>query len=387
MTLTDIRNAISSPASGDGLSQPDLLDGLMIGPCGPEVVPASRSVAPAKDWEALMIGICGLNSGGSFKSENLQPLLESRLRARLGEDGSPEFEVIWKHWDMESGPPICALRASARRISGSGFIGSPTPTTQNASGGAKHDPEKNYHFTLQTAAQYMGVPTPRTPTGGAESAARKKELGRTGAGGGPASSSTDVRGDAHAERDGGRPDEPRRGTQRRDADRRDVSGSQHASRVGWEQRRTESGERSAQPRCGDVCGDIDSGISRLERLTGDGNDGSESGRIDSTAVGYASETGPWDDFYAVICRDIDKRTGLPALRRVGCGVQPLAHGIPARVGSLVAGLELLGVDSKTAGRIIRLARRNRVGRLRGYGNAIVPWLGAQFIRSVMEVLA
>lgn len=98
------------------------------------------------------------------------------------------------------------------------------------------------------------------------------------------------------------------------------------------------------------------------------------------------KTGPWDEFYSVVCRDIDKRTGLPALRRVGCGVQPLAYGVPARVGSLVAWMELLGVDSKTAGRIIRLARRNRVGRLRGYGNAIVPWLGAQFLSEVIQVL-
>ncbi|MFA7121397.1 MAG: DNA cytosine methyltransferase, partial [Bacilli bacterium] len=30
------------------------------------------------------------------------------------------------------------------------------------------------------------------------------------------------------------------------------------------------------------------------------------------------------------------------------------------------------------------ARRNRVGRLRGYGNAIVPQIAAEFIRAYME---
>jgi DNA (cytosine-5)-methyltransferase 1 len=43
-------------------------------------------------------------------------------------------------------------------------------------------------------------------------------------------------------------------------------------------------------------------------------------------------------------------------RRVGPGVFPLAHGVPARV-----------------------------GRLRGYGNAIVPQVAAEFIRAVMDV--
>src|SRR5690606_16600034 len=40
----------------------------------------------------------------------------------------------WKQWDMPSGPPICALRASVRRTSGNGFTGWPTPTAGNASG-------------------------------------------------------------------------------------------------------------------------------------------------------------------------------------------------------------------------------------------------------------
>lgn len=38
--------------------------------------------------------------------------------------------------------------------------------------------------TLTSAAQVSGLPTPKTPTGGAESAERKQESGRTGSGGG-----------------------------------------------------------------------------------------------------------------------------------------------------------------------------------------------------------
>jgi hypothetical protein len=31
--------------------------------------------------------------------------------------------MTWKHWDMQSGPQICALRASARRISDNDYTG------------------------------------------------------------------------------------------------------------------------------------------------------------------------------------------------------------------------------------------------------------------------
>jgi hypothetical protein len=34
----------------------------------------------------------------------------------------------------------------------------------------------------------------------------------------------------------------------------------------------------------------------------------------------------------------------------------------------------------------RAASRNRVGRLRAYGNAIVPQVAAVFVREVMEML-
>jgi len=34
--------------------------------------------------------------------------------------GSPLYALSWKEWDMALGPPICALRASAPRTSGSG---------------------------------------------------------------------------------------------------------------------------------------------------------------------------------------------------------------------------------------------------------------------------
>jgi len=60
------------------------------------------------------------SSSGSSASAALQSSLASRLRARMEGLGSPLYALSWKEWDMALGPPICALRASAPRTSGSG---------------------------------------------------------------------------------------------------------------------------------------------------------------------------------------------------------------------------------------------------------------------------
>ncbi|MGR0183198.1 hypothetical protein [Azospirillum aestuarii] len=66
------------------------------------------------------------------KSAALQSSLEAALKKRLTGKGSPLFELTWKTWAMESGPPICALRASAPRTSVSGCGGWPTPIRADA---------------------------------------------------------------------------------------------------------------------------------------------------------------------------------------------------------------------------------------------------------------
>jgi DNA (cytosine-5)-methyltransferase 1 len=63
------------------------------------------------------------------------------------------------------------------------------------------------------------------------------------------------------------------------------------------------------------------------------------------------------------------------------GDEPLAYGIPLRMGPLVSRLGELEIGAGIARRIISLARRHRIGGLRGYGNAIVPEVAAEFIRA------
>mgnify|MGYP000402649964 FL=1 len=93
----------------------------------------------------------------------------------------------------------------------------------------------------------------------------------------------------------------------------------------------------------------------------------------------------WDAFDLIPCRD-------GKARRVEPGTFPLAHGIPRELGPLLAVLVGMGVDPGRAKRLVRNARgrlakagRNRVGRLRGYGNAICPQDGALFARAFLDV--
>ena len=126
--MKDTRNVISSPESGDGPTPSSLPDGPQIDLFGPEAAPVSPSQSLEKAWVKKMNGTYGLPGYPSSPSGDLQRSLENRLQARMGENGSPEYELTWSRWGMRSGVPICALRASGLRTSGKGFGGWPTPT-------------------------------------------------------------------------------------------------------------------------------------------------------------------------------------------------------------------------------------------------------------------
>lgn len=125
-TSRAIRSAISSQGSEDGRSLSGSPDGQTNAPPGPVHVPVSRfrsrdsrKAMPTNDTSGPLFTVLS-------KSAALQRSLENRLRARMGGNGSPEYVLTWKTWDMPAGPPICALRASARHTHGNGCIGWPT---------------------------------------------------------------------------------------------------------------------------------------------------------------------------------------------------------------------------------------------------------------------
>jgi hypothetical protein len=157
-------NAISSPESAAGLSPCDGPDLKTPEESGPAPVPVSRFRALEKDRATPMSGTCGPLFTASSPSAVLQRSLESKLRARMDANGSPEFALTWKTWDMPAGQPICALRASARRTAGKGFTGWPTPQANKNTKNSK-DPQRMKENGAQTcladAAHLAGWPTPQ----------------------------------------------------------------------------------------------------------------------------------------------------------------------------------------------------------------------------------
>ena len=131
----------------------------------------------------------------------------------------------------------------------------------------------------------------------------------------------------------------------------DTAGEQRDPR-GFYSAGDESGavERSARLR---AAGGVEHGlITRLERLSGDGSRRCESRRLTPDAARSITATGAtrgaWGDADWLLCTD-------GKFRPVDPGTFPLAYGVPARV-----------------------------GRLRGYGNAIVPQVAATFIEAYCD---
>lgn len=110
--------------------------------------------------------------------------------------------------------------------------------------------------------------------------------------------------------------------------------------------------------------------SRLERhIRDDSAAGRERSAGSVTAAGLHSRplevNGFWRDADWLLCRDGKWRPVEP-------GTFPLVDGAAARLGRVQPG-------------VARVASSNRVGRLKGYGNAINAQAAAEFIRAYMEV--
>lgn len=128
---------------------------------------ASQYRVPVNAKVRKINGTSGLNSIQSSASAALQQSLASSLQARTDVNGSMEYRLIWKSWDMQSQRQICALQALGRHTNDSestGLLGWPTPAVQNSHGGVNPAGNTGEHFTLQTAASLAGWGTPRVAT-------------------------------------------------------------------------------------------------------------------------------------------------------------------------------------------------------------------------------
>lgn len=107
----------------------------------------------------------------------------------------------------------------------------------------------------------------------------------------------------------------------------------------------------------------------LERHAGHVTFRDQSGRITQAEDGSVAETGAWSGAAVIHCLDGKSRS-------IESGSFPLASGIPRSLGHLQPDVRKLARD----------ARRNRRGRIEGYGNSIVPQLGAMFITAFMQAI-
>ena len=153
------RNAIFSQESADGAMPSASPVGPTTGPCGPDRALANLSASQALAKGLMTRDTFGPCFAGSSTSADLQRSLESRLRVELGGIGSPLYALTWKRWDMQSGPPICALRASVLRTSDKDSTGWPTPTAQDGSRGNGTIRPQDTGIPLPQMATMAGWPT------------------------------------------------------------------------------------------------------------------------------------------------------------------------------------------------------------------------------------
>ena len=158
MTLWGTSNVISSQESLDGPMLCDSQAGPTTDQCGPEAALASRSATQESAKGQTTSDTCGLSLHGLLDTQSLNTSLESKLRQRLGAIGSPLYELTWKHWDMQSGPPICALRASVRRT-----------LDKDSGGGGIAGGQPPAHGTGRTPAECSAKPSTLTEQSGAAS--------------------------------------------------------------------------------------------------------------------------------------------------------------------------------------------------------------------------
>ena len=139
----------------------DLQDGQITSRSGPQAAHANLSARQAKEKGLMMSGTYGPPSTGSLASAALQSSLVSKLRAKMGLNGSIWYRLTWKLKTTPSHRLIWQLRASGHRTSGKGNTGWPTPTVKSCPQDTLNPtPGQTGGLTLPGAARLAGWATP-----------------------------------------------------------------------------------------------------------------------------------------------------------------------------------------------------------------------------------
>ena len=112
-----------------------------------------------------MNGTFGLTSSDSLTSFDLQRSLESRLRANLDLNGSPEFGMRWKKRGTPSGPRIFQLAPWERPTGVPACFGWPTPKATEIVTGKNAQGELSLTSVVQELVSVFPWGTPETRCG------------------------------------------------------------------------------------------------------------------------------------------------------------------------------------------------------------------------------
>ncbi len=130
---------------------------------------ASHSASPGADSPRPTNDISRQSGSISSVSAALQASLESRLRTRLGTDGSTIYSMRWKTAATPAGRQYCQLVASVRRTSESGSFsersGWKTPVVNESThcySGRNPEGSRKIALKLTGEALLTGWPTPTT---------------------------------------------------------------------------------------------------------------------------------------------------------------------------------------------------------------------------------
>jgi nitrous oxide reductase accessory protein NosL len=129
------RSAISSLASGSGVTHSGSPDGQMTSRPGRARAPASHSASPARGLPSKTSATCFQHGLALSKHDALSQSLASRLATVADLLGSTLFTLRWTRRATPSGWSIPALRASVRRCEASDFTSWPRPTKADGDGG------------------------------------------------------------------------------------------------------------------------------------------------------------------------------------------------------------------------------------------------------------
>jgi hypothetical protein len=170
--LKDSHSVTSSPESVDGREHYSSQDGVQTDLFGLEALPASHSLQPGKEKEKTTSDISGRSSLISSASASLQQSLVSKLQQLSDTDGSTIYKLTLREKVTPAQRSYYQLAASALRTKEKDSSSWLTPTTSDTNGVRKPDGKRGLGLNTQAQSAW---PTPAARDGKGVSGSGRQE--------------------------------------------------------------------------------------------------------------------------------------------------------------------------------------------------------------------